>query len=51
MCPISTLCIRRRHDEEAQLYAFDIIALGDKDLRQLPLKMRGLPPSEGRLVG
>ncbi|ULK98827.1 RNA ligase family protein [Bradyrhizobium sp. I71] len=30
----------RRHDEEVQLYAFDILALGGEDLRALPLTMR-----------
>ncbi|WP_322596939.1 MULTISPECIES: DNA ligase [Bradyrhizobium] len=30
----------RRHDEEVQLYAFDVLALGGKDLQQLPLSMR-----------
>ncbi|BAL08514.1 MULTISPECIES: ATP-dependent DNA ligase [Bradyrhizobium] len=30
----------RRHDGEVQLYAFDILALGGEDLRQLPLTMR-----------
>ncbi|WP_036010814.1 RNA ligase family protein [Bradyrhizobium yuanmingense] len=30
----------RRHDEEVQLYAFDLLALGGEDLRQLPLEMR-----------
>nr|WP_245509222.1 DNA ligase [Bradyrhizobium zhanjiangense] len=30
----------RRHDEEVQLYAFDVIALGGEDLRALPLSMR-----------
>ncbi|MET4421039.1 ATP-dependent DNA ligase [Bradyrhizobium japonicum] len=30
----------RRHDDEVQLYAFDILALGGEDLRQLPLTMR-----------
>ena len=30
----------RRHDEEAQLYAFDIIALDGEDLRPLPLGLR-----------
>ncbi|MDH6263437.1 RNA ligase family protein [Bradyrhizobium sp. BR13661] len=30
----------RQHDAEVQLYAFDIIALGSEDLRQLPLTMR-----------
>ena len=30
----------RRHDEEVQLYAFDILALDGEDLRNLPLTMR-----------
>jgi ATP-dependent DNA ligase len=30
----------RRHDEDVQLYAFDILALGGEDLRSLPLSMR-----------
>jgi ATP-dependent DNA ligase len=30
----------RRHDEEVQLYAFDILALDGEDLRGLPLSMR-----------
>jgi bifunctional non-homologous end joining protein LigD len=30
----------RKHDEEVQLYAFDILAMGGDDLRQLPLKLR-----------
>jgi bifunctional non-homologous end joining protein LigD len=30
----------RRHDEEAQLYAFDIMALDGDDLRNLPLHLR-----------
>jgi bifunctional non-homologous end joining protein LigD len=30
----------RRHDEEVQLYAFDILAMGGDDLRSLPLHMR-----------
>ena len=30
----------RRQDEEVQLYAFDILALGGEDLRSLPLSMR-----------
>lgn len=30
----------RRHDEEVQLYAFDILALEGDDLRQLPLHLR-----------
>jgi ATP-dependent DNA ligase len=30
----------RRHDEDVQLYAFDILALDDADLRGLPLSIR-----------
>ena len=30
----------REHDEEVQLYAFDILALDGEDLRTLPLSMR-----------
>ncbi|EIG56176.1 RNA ligase family protein [Bradyrhizobium sp. WSM1253] len=30
----------RKHDDEVQLYAFDILALGREDLRSLPLSMR-----------
>ena len=30
----------RKHDEEVQLYAFDILALDGEDLRHLPLSMR-----------
>ncbi|WP_271498349.1 ATP-dependent DNA ligase [Bradyrhizobium sp. CCBAU 11357] len=30
----------RKHDHEAQLYAFDILALGGDDLRPLPLHLR-----------
>jgi bifunctional non-homologous end joining protein LigD len=30
----------RKHDEEVQLYAFDILALDGEDLRKLPLSMR-----------
>jgi bifunctional non-homologous end joining protein LigD len=30
----------RRHDDEVQLYAFDILALGGEGLRKLPLSMR-----------
>jgi ATP-dependent DNA ligase len=30
----------RQHDEEAQLYAFDVLALDGEDLRRLPLTMR-----------
>jgi bifunctional non-homologous end joining protein LigD len=30
----------RKQDHEVQPYAFDILALGGDDLRQLPLKLR-----------
>jgi bifunctional non-homologous end joining protein LigD len=30
----------RRHDDEVQFYAFDILAEGGKDLHRLPLSMR-----------
>ena len=30
----------RKHDEEVQLYAFDILALEGEDLRKLPLHLR-----------
>jgi bifunctional non-homologous end joining protein LigD len=30
----------RRHDDEVQLYAFDILALNGEDLRKLPLSLR-----------
>jgi bifunctional non-homologous end joining protein LigD len=30
----------RKHDEEVQLYAFDCLALGGEDLRDLPLGLR-----------
>ena len=30
----------RKHDDEVQLYAFDILALDGEDLRKLPLSMR-----------
>ncbi|MBR0724134.1 RNA ligase family protein [Bradyrhizobium manausense] len=30
----------RKHNDEVQLYAFDVLALGGEDLRQLPLSMR-----------
>ena len=36
---ISTLP-SRKHDEEVQLCAFDVLAVGGKDLRKLPLSMR-----------
>ena len=38
----------RRHDDEVQLYAFDNLALGGEDLRQLPLTMR--KPNLARLL-
>lgn len=28
----------RKHDDEVQLYAFDILVFGGEDLRQLPLR-------------
>ena len=37
--PISTVCTGKFNDE-VQLYAFDILALGADDLRRLPLSMR-----------
>jgi len=30
----------RKHDDEVQLYAFDVLALDGDDLRRLPLSMR-----------
>ena len=30
----------RKHDDEVQLYAFDILALDSDDLRRLPLSLR-----------
>ena len=30
----------RQHDEEVQLYAFDVLAMDGDDLRKLPLSMR-----------
>jgi bifunctional non-homologous end joining protein LigD len=30
----------RKHDQEVQLYAFDILAMGGDDLRSLPLHLR-----------
>jgi hypothetical protein len=38
--PTSTAWFSRRHDDEAQLYAFDILALEGDDLRKLPLHLR-----------
>ena len=29
-----------KHNEEVQLYAFDVLAMGGEDLRSLPLSMR-----------
>jgi bifunctional non-homologous end joining protein LigD len=37
--PTLTPCTRR-HDDEVQLYALDILALDGEDLRGLPLAMR-----------
>jgi len=30
----------RKHDDEVQLYAFDVLALNGEDLRKLPLSLR-----------
>ncbi|WP_346658761.1 hypothetical protein [Bradyrhizobium sp. 143] len=30
----------RKHDHEVQLYAFDVLAIGGDDLRDLPLHLR-----------
>ena len=30
----------RKHDDEVQLYAFDVLALDSEDLRKLPLSLR-----------
>ncbi|WP_346658353.1 hypothetical protein [Bradyrhizobium sp. 147] len=30
----------RRHDHEVQLYAYDVLAVGGEDLRDLPLHLR-----------
>ena len=44
----------RRHDDEVQLYAFDILALDGDDLRKLPLALRktnlaqAVSPAAGR---
>ena len=35
--PISTACIRRRHDAEVEFYAFDMLVSDGDDLRKLPL--------------
>src|SRR6516225_11992528 len=32
--------VSRQQDDEVQLYAFDLLALGGDDLRSLPLSMR-----------
>ena len=34
------ILLTRKHDDEVQLYAFDILALDGDDLRKLPLSMR-----------
>ena len=41
----------RKHDHEVQLYAFDILALGGEDLRQLPLTMRKTALMSDRMYG
>src|SRR6202011_5563010 len=38
--PISNGLHSRRHDDEVQLYAFDVLALDGDDLRNLPLHLR-----------
>jgi len=39
--PTLTGCtLSRHHDDEVQLYAFDILALDGEDLRTMPLSMR-----------
>lgn len=38
--PTSNALHSLKHDAEVQLYAFDIIAIGGEDLRQLPLSIR-----------
>ena len=40
VAPISTGCIRRRHDAEVEFYAFDMLVSDGEDLRKLPLTMR-----------
>jgi hypothetical protein len=40
----------RRHDEQVQLYAFDILALDGEDLHELPLSMRKTPLELSRKV-
>jgi bifunctional non-homologous end joining protein LigD len=40
----------RHHDDEVQLYAFDILALDGDDLRELPLSMRKDEPGESRFA-
>ncbi|WP_456745052.1 ATP-dependent DNA ligase [Bradyrhizobium sp. USDA 4354] len=38
--PISTRCTPAKHEQEVQLYAFDILVMGGDDLRGLPLHLR-----------
>ena len=37
---ISTGCTSRKHDDEVQYYAFDMLVSDGEDLRKLPLSMR-----------
>jgi ATP-dependent DNA ligase len=37
---LQRVALARRHDDEVQLYAFDILSLDGDDLRGLPLSMR-----------
>ena len=30
----------RQHDQQVQLYAFDVLAMDGEDLRQLPMSLR-----------
>ena len=38
----------RQHDEEVQLCAFDVLAVGGKDLHKPPLSMRNVPRTNAR---
>jgi bifunctional non-homologous end joining protein LigD len=38
-----------RHNDEVQLYAFDVLVDGDDDLRRLPLHLRDLAAYDMRL--
>jgi bifunctional non-homologous end joining protein LigD len=38
--PISNGLHSRRHNDEVQLYAFDVLVLGGEDLRAMPLHIR-----------